>query len=77
MDYLKSVSHYSYCLDFFTSVSSVKLHGTNKPFYNRTKCLSEFFGLISARGVGNEDLGFDGFGSDIILEAWVFSLLLG
>ena len=60
--------------NFLTSVSTVKLHRSNKSLNNGAECFSEFFSLISAGGVGYENLGLSRFGSDVINEAWIFDL---
>ena len=71
---LESVSHDSDSLDFLSGVSAVELHGADESFDNGAEGFSESFGLISACGVRDEDLGLGGLDCDVIDEAGIFDL---
>ena len=71
---LESVSHDSDGLDFLSGIAAVELHGAYESFDDGAESFSESFGLISASGVGDEDLGLGGLDCDVIDEAGIFDL---
>jgi hypothetical protein len=50
------------------------LHRADESFDNGAESFSESLGLISAGGVGDEDLGLGGLDGDVVDEAGVFNL---
>lgn len=74
VDDFEGVSDDSDSLDFFTGVSAVELECTDESFYDGGKSLSEFFSLISAGGVGYEDLRSGGLDGNVVLETWIINL---
>lgn len=70
----ESVSDDADSLHLLTSVSAVELHRADESFDNGAECFSELFGLVSACGVRDEDLGLDSLGGDVVDEAWILDL---
>ena len=74
VDDLESVAHDADGFHFFTGISAVELQRSDKSLDDGAESLSELFGLVSAGGVGHEDLGLGGCGGDVVDEAGVGDL---
>jgi hypothetical protein len=77
VDNLEGVSHDSDSLDFLAGIATVELERAYQSLNDGAEGFSEFSALISAGSVGDEDLGFGGFGGDVVDEAGVFDLGVG
>ena len=74
MDDLKGVPDNSDGFNLLAGVSSVELEGSDESLNDGAESFSELLGLVSAGGVGDENLSLGGLGGNVVNEAGVFDL---